>query len=49
MSEEELIKNGANDSLTHVDFMVGSEELEIIGETAEGEKIQVFKNGDWVI
>lgn len=29
--------------------MVGSEELEIIGETAEGEKIQVFKNGDWVI
>ena len=49
MSEQELIKNGANDSLTHVDFMVGSEELEIIGETAEGEKIQVFKNGDWVI
>lgn len=49
MSEEDLIKNGANDSLTHVDFMVGSEELEIIGETADGEKIPVFKNGDWVI
>lgn len=49
MSEKELVENGANDSLTHVDFMIGSEELEIIGETASGEKIPVFKNGDWVI
>jgi aminopeptidase len=49
MSKEELLEKGVNDSLTHVDFMVGSEELEIIGETAAGEKVQVFKNGDWVI
>lgn len=49
MSEEELIGKGVNDSLTHVDFMIGSAELEIIGETYTGEKIQVFENGDWVI
>jgi aminopeptidase len=49
MSEKELLENGVNDSLTHVDFMVGSAELEIIGETADGEKVQVFKNGDWII
>ncbi|MVX64791.1 aminopeptidase [Clostridium chromiireducens] len=49
MSEEELLSKGVNDSLTHVDFMIGSAELEIIGETIGGEKIQVFKNGDWVI
>ena len=49
MSKEELIEKGVNDSLTHVDFMIGSAELEIIGETANGEKVQVFKNGDWVI
>lgn len=49
MSEKELVENGANDSLTHVDFMIGSAELEIIGETVDGEKIPVFKNGDWVI
>ncbi len=49
MSEKELIEKGVNDSLTHIDFMVGSAELEIIGETANGEKVQVFKNGDWVI
>ncbi|WP_297421237.1 aminopeptidase [Clostridium sp.] len=49
MSEEELKENGVNDSLTHVDFMIGCAELEIIGETADGEIIPVFKNGDWII
>lgn len=49
MSEKELQENGVNDSLTHVDFMVGSAELEIIGETTTGEKVQVFKNGEWII
>jgi aminopeptidase len=49
MLEKELIENGVNDSLTHIDFMIGSAELEIMGETAAGEKIQIFKNGDWAI
>lgn len=49
MSEKELMEKGVNDSLTHIDFMIGSAELEIVGETAFGEKVQVFKNGDWVI
>lgn len=49
MSKKELIEKGVNDSLIHVDFMIGCAELEIIGETATGEKVQVFKHGDWVI
>ena len=49
MSEKELLEYGVNDSLTHVDFMIGSAELEIIGETYNGEKVHLFKNGDWVI
>jgi len=49
MSEKELEEKGVNDSLTHVDFMIGSAELEIIGETADGEKVQIFKEGNWVI
>ncbi|WMJ82193.1 aminopeptidase [Clostridium sp. MB40-C1] len=49
MSEEELEKAGANTSLTHVDFMVGSSELNIFGETKEGEQIQIFQNGNWRI
>jgi len=42
-----LEKAGVNDSLTHVDFMVGSKDLSIVGETKDGEKVQVFENGNW--
>jgi len=47
MNEEELEKAGANSSLTHVDFMIGSEDLDILGETAAGEQMQIFKHGNW--
>lgn len=47
MSEEELEKHGVNDSLQHVDFMVGSKDLNIIGITHSGEEIQVFKDGNF--
>lgn len=47
MNEEQLDKAGVNDSLTHVDFMVGSKDLNIIGETKDGEEVQIFKDGNW--
>ena len=47
MSDEELETKGVNDSLTHVDFMVGSKDLSIVGETKDGEKVQIFENGNW--
>ena len=49
MTDEELGKSGVNNSLTHEDFMIGSEDLSIIGQTLSGETIQIFKNGEWVI
>ncbi len=49
MSDEDLEAHGVNDSLTHVDFMIGSKDMNIIGETESGEKIQVFKDGNWAI
>lgn len=49
MTEEELQAAGVNDSLTHVDFMIGSSDLNILGETHSGIKIQIFKNGEWAI
>ncbi|RYL95837.1 aminopeptidase [Sporolactobacillus sp. THM7-4] len=49
MSKEELSAAGANSSLTHVDFMVGSAELDIDGETADGKRIPIFRKGDWAI
>lgn len=47
LSDEELIKLGLNDSLVHEDFIIGAEDLEIIGITEEKEKVQIFKNGNF--
>ncbi|RLQ94471.1 aminopeptidase [Falsibacillus albus] len=47
MSKEELEKNGLNDSITHVDFMIGSSEMDIDGITKDGSSEPVFRNGDW--
>lgn len=47
MTPEELEKNGLNDSLTHVDFMIGSAEMNIDGITADDKAEPVFRNGNW--
>jgi aminopeptidase len=44
---EELIKDGFNHSLTHVDFMFGSAELDIDGERADGSLVPVMRGGAW--
>ncbi|MDP5274774.1 aminopeptidase [Chengkuizengella axinellae] len=49
MAKEELDKFGANHSLTHVDFMIGSAEMNIDGETADGKREPLFRNGNWAI
>lgn len=49
LSREELSKLGVNDSLTHVDFMIGTKDLNIVGYTENNEEIQVFKDGNWAI
>jgi aminopeptidase len=38
-----------NDSGIHVDFMIGSPDLEVTGVTASGERIPVLRNGDWQV
>ncbi|MCH1626978.1 aminopeptidase [Fredinandcohnia quinoae] len=47
MSKEELAEKGANSSITHVDFMVGSAEMDIDGITTDGKVEPVFRNGNW--
>ncbi len=47
MDDEQLDKHGVNDSLTHVDFMIGSGELDIDGVTADGSTEAVFRKGAW--
>ena len=38
---------GVNDSMIHVDFMIGTADMDIVGITKTGEKVQIFKNGNW--
>lgn len=47
MSKEDLEKIGVNDSLVHEDFMIGTKDLEIIGITANGKEIPIFKDGNF--
>lgn len=48
MTKAELDALGVNDSLVHEDFMIGTKDLEIVGTTATGQQIQIFKNGNFV-
>lgn len=47
MTFEECKKAGINDSSIHVDFMIGSKDLTIDGIDDNGNKIAIFKDGNW--
>lgn len=44
---EECREKGINDSLIHVDFMIGSEDLNITAHTRDGKDVAIFKDGNW--
>lgn len=46
-TKEEIDEMGINDSMIHVDFMIGSKDMSIVGITSSGEEIQIFKDGNW--
>ncbi|MGZ4112998.1 MAG: aminopeptidase, partial [Tumebacillaceae bacterium] len=49
MSAEEREARGMNSSLTHVDFMMGSADLDIDATTQDGEIVPLMRGGEWVI
>jgi len=44
---EELRAKGINDSMIHVDFMIGTADMDITGVTADGRRVQIFSSGNW--
>jgi aminopeptidase len=48
LSPQELAAKGANDSLIHVDWMIGSEKLDIDGIAAAGSAEPLMRGGEWV-
>ena len=49
LTDEDFKKMKFNESMNHVDFMVGSEDLDIVGTKFDGTKVQIFKKGNWAI
>ena len=47
MSKDQLKAKGINFSQAHVDFMVGSADMNIDGVKKDGTIVPVFRNGDW--
>lgn len=47
MSADELSGHGVNTSSTHVDFMIGSDDLNVVGIMPDGTEVPVFVNGQW--
>lgn len=48
-TEEELAAAGLNRSDVHVDFMVGSSQMNVDGVREDGSRVPIFRNGDWAI
>lgn len=49
MTLEQLGEHGMNQSLQHVDFMVGTKDMDIDGIDYDGNTTPLFRNGEWVI
>lgn len=49
MTPEELASCGVNSSITHVDFMIGSAEMDIDGIRADGTVEPIFRKGNWAV
>ncbi|MFX0031452.1 MAG: aminopeptidase [Candidatus Hodarchaeota archaeon] len=47
MSEEEFMAAGGNISVSHIDFMIGSGEIDIDGILEDGSTEVIMRNGEW--
>jgi aminopeptidase len=49
MTDKQAAKAGVNTSLTHVDFMIGSNKMDIDGLTQDGQREAVMRKGEWAV
>jgi aminopeptidase len=48
LTPEQLASRGANESLIHVDWMIGSNHIDVDGISADGNSTPVMRGGEWV-
>jgi aminopeptidase len=49
LSDEEFAARGGNNSLIHIDFMIGSDQLDIDALTIDGQREPVLRHGEWAV
>ena len=47
LSDEEFAAQGGNNSLIHIDFMIGSDQMNIDALTADGRREPLMRSGEW--
>lgn len=47
LTQDEITARGGNQSLIHVDWMIGGPETDIDGITQDGARVPVFRKGNW--
>src|SRR6202140_943714 len=47
LTPEQIAAQGRNKSLIHIDWMIGSDNLDIDGVHADGRRVPVFRKGEW--
>ena len=48
LSKEEISKRGGNSSMIHIDWMIGSNEIDVDGIDQSGNSVPIFRHGEWV-
>lgn len=47
MSDDEFAEAGGNDSLAHIDCMIGSDEMDVDGLKEDGAAVPIMRDGEW--
>jgi len=47
LTPQQIAAKGGNKSLIHIDWMIGSDNIDIDGVHADGRRVPVFRNGEW--
>jgi len=47
LSQDEITAKGGNSSLIHIDWMIGSDKVDIDGVKPDGTRVPVFRKGEW--
>jgi len=47
LSREQIAAKGGNESMIHIDWMIGSDQIDIDGVHADGRRVPVFRKGEW--